>query len=93
VSAGLRYEYVSAPKEVEDRIDYLYGADTDNYEPRVAAAWMLPNADGFLKWLTGSQAGSASLRGGYGRTDGRISSRCSPRTAPACARTRRTPSF
>jgi hypothetical protein len=72
VSAGLRYEYVSAPKEVEGRLDYLYGADTNNFEPRVAAAWSLPAASGFMKWFTGSQAGAASIRGGYGRTDGRI---------------------
>jgi hypothetical protein len=72
VSAGLRYEYVSAPKEVEGRLDYLYGADTNNYEPRLAAAWSLPAASGFMKWLTGSQERTASLRGGYGRTDGRI---------------------
>lgn len=72
LSAGLRYEYVSAPKEVENRMDYLYGSDTNNYEPRVAGAWTLPNASGFLKFLTGSQSGSAVIRGGYGRTDGRI---------------------
>ena len=34
MSAGLRYEYVSAPKEVEDRIDYVYEDDTNNIEPR-----------------------------------------------------------
>jgi hypothetical protein len=72
LSLGLRYEYVSAPKEIENRIDYLYSNDSDNWEPRVAAAWTIPSSDGFLKWLTGSQTGSASMRGGYGRTDGRI---------------------
>ncbi len=29
VNLGLRYEYVSAPKEKEDRIDYGIGADTE----------------------------------------------------------------
>jgi len=73
LSVGVRYEYVSAPKEVEGRIDYLYGADKDNIEPRVGAAWGLPGTSHpILKWFTGTRSGDASLRGGYGRTDGRI---------------------
>ena len=72
LSAGLRYEYVSAPQEVEGRLDYEYGADRDNWQPRVAAAWSLPASDGFTGWITGRRDGDASLRGGYGRTDGRI---------------------
>lgn len=72
LSLGVRYEYVSAPTEKEGRIDYLYSADKNNYEPRVAGAWVLPHTDGFMRWLTGSTPGAASLRGGYGRTDGRI---------------------
>jgi hypothetical protein len=72
LSAGLRYEYVSAPEEVEGRLDYVYGDDRNNWEPRVAAAWSLPASDGFTGWITGRRDGDASLRGGYGRTDGRI---------------------
>jgi len=72
VSAGLRYEYVSAPSEVEGRLDYMYGDDKDNWEPRVSAAWALPPSDGFAGWMSGRREGAASLRGGYGRTDGRI---------------------
>ena len=72
LSAGLRYEYVSAPKEIENRIDYLYKADKNNIEPRLGGAWALPNTGGFFKWLTGSHPGTASVRGGFGRTDGRI---------------------
>jgi len=72
VSAGLRYEYVSAPKEREERIVYGYKSDIDNIEPRIGGAWAIPSSDGFLKWLTGTQPGTASLRGGYARKDGRI---------------------
>jgi hypothetical protein len=71
-SLGLRYEYVSAPKEVQHRIDYLFKADKNNWEPRVSVAWSLPNSGGAMKWLTGSREGDASIRGGFGRTDGRI---------------------
>ena len=35
---GLRYEYVSAPTEIENRIDYGYPADTNNIEPRLGGA-------------------------------------------------------
>jgi hypothetical protein len=72
VSLGLRYEYVSAPAEIENRIDYGYPADSNNIEPRIGGAWAMPHTDGFLKVLTGTVPGTASLRGGFGRTDGRI---------------------
>lgn len=72
LSVGLRYEYVSAPTEIEDRIDYLYGDDKDNIEPRLGAAWVLPASNGWLGWITGRRDGDASVRGGYGRTDGRL---------------------
>ncbi|MBE3123593.1 MAG: TonB-dependent receptor, partial [Planctomycetes bacterium] len=72
VSAGLRYEYVSAPKEVENHVDYVYKNDKNNYEPRLGGAWALPASSGFLKYLTGTAPGTASVRGGYARKDGRI---------------------
>ncbi len=71
-SLGLRYEYVSAPTEKENRIDYRYGADTNNWEPRLGVAWSLPASQNFLKLLTSTREGAASVRGGYGRNDGRI---------------------
>lgn len=68
---GARYEYVSAPREVRDRIDYLYGSDKNNIEPRVGFAWS-PNVEaGFLKSLFGKQ-GDSSIRGGYGIYHGRV---------------------
>ena len=39
LNLGLRYEYVGAPTEKEDRVDYIYGADTDNIQPRVGVAY------------------------------------------------------
>ncbi len=72
LNLGFRYEYVSAPKEAEDRIEYGIKADSDNYEPRLGAAWTLPGTSGWLGVITGRQTGNASLRGGYGITHGRI---------------------
>jgi hypothetical protein len=72
VNLGLRYEYVSAPKEKEDRIDYGIGADTNNYAPRLSAAWTLPAATGWLRWLSGEATGDAAVRGGFGIAHGRV---------------------
>lgn len=73
MNLGFRYEYVSAPREVENRIDYVFHDDTDNYEPRLGMAWVPPaSTSGWLKWLTGGERGDASLRGGYGIYHGRL---------------------
>jgi outer membrane receptor protein involved in Fe transport len=71
LNLGIRYEYVQAPYEVEDRIDYIFGDDTDNLEPRVGFAWSPGWDSGRLKRITGG-AGNASVRGGYGVYHGRI---------------------
>jgi outer membrane receptor protein involved in Fe transport len=71
INLGLRYEYVKAPKELEDRIDYLVGDDTDNVQPRIGFAWSPQFETGVLRWLTGG-AERSSLRGGYGTYHGRI---------------------
>lgn len=72
INLGLRYEYVAAPRDIENRIDYGFGADTDNYAPRLSAAWVLPSSTGWRGWLTGRAFGDASIRGGYGITHGRV---------------------
>jgi hypothetical protein len=70
LSLGARFEYVQAPSEKEDRIDYPYG-DNSYVDPRIGFAWV-PSADsGFLKTLTGGP-GNASIRGGFGVYHGRI---------------------
>lgn len=71
LNLGLRYEYVAAPKERENRIDYVYGADTDNIEPRLGVVYAPKWNEGFLGRLAGG-TGNFSIRGGWGMYDGRI---------------------
>ncbi len=72
LNLGFRYEYVSAPSEKKNRLGYGFKDDTNNFEPRLGAAWTPPPANGWLKWLTGDTVGDSSVRGGYGLTHGRI---------------------
>lgn len=71
LNLGLRYEYVTAPREVDDRIEYTYGADKDNYEPRVGLAYSPGFEDGILGKLFGGP-GQSSIRMGYGIYHGRV---------------------
>jgi outer membrane receptor protein involved in Fe transport len=71
LNLGLRYEYVSAPSEAANRIDYGISADKDNWEPRFGFAWSPKFENGFMNRLFG-EAGDSSLRGGYGIYHGRI---------------------
>ncbi|MDQ3258290.1 MAG: TonB-dependent receptor, partial [Acidobacteriota bacterium] len=71
LNLGARYEYVSAPREAEGRIDYGFGDDKNNIEPRIGFAYS-PNFDGgFWSKLFGGP-GNSSIRGGYGIYDGRL---------------------
>jgi outer membrane receptor protein involved in Fe transport len=71
LNLGVRYEYVNAPKEVEDRIDYIFTADDDNVEPRLGFAYAPSWDKGLLGKLSGG-AGNFSVRGGWGIYDGRL---------------------
>jgi hypothetical protein len=71
LNLGARYEYVSAPREAEGRLDYLFGDDKDNIEPRVGFAYSPRFEGGFLGGLFGG-AGDSSIRGGYGIYHGRL---------------------
>lgn len=71
LNIGVRYEYVSAPKEAADRINYGFGADKDNIEPRVGFAWSPDFEGGFFGSLFG-KLGDSSIRGGYGIYHGRL---------------------
>ena len=68
---GLRYEYVSAPSEAADRINYGFEDDKDNWEPRIGFAWSPKFETGFMNRLVGN-VGDTSIRGGYGIYHGRL---------------------
>jgi hypothetical protein len=71
LNLGLRYEFVDAPREVEDRIDYIFTADDNNVEPRLGFAYAPSWDSGFLGRLAGG-TGNFSIRGGWGIYDGRL---------------------
>ena len=71
LNLGVRYEYVGAPREVENRIDYEFGDDKDNVEPRLGFAWSPGGKGGLLGKITGGP-GNSSIRGGYGIYHGRL---------------------
>jgi outer membrane receptor protein involved in Fe transport len=71
LNLGVRYEYVSAPREAKDRVNYVYKDDKDNIEPRVGFAYSPDFKSGWLKRFFGNQ-GDSSIRGGYGIYHGRI---------------------
>ncbi|MGQ0736193.1 MAG: carboxypeptidase regulatory-like domain-containing protein [Acidobacteriota bacterium] len=72
INLGVRYEYVDAPREREGRLDYGFGDDRNNLEPRVGFAYTPGWTRGLLGRLAGSGPGTLSLRGGFGLYDGRI---------------------
>ncbi len=71
LNLGGRYEYVKAPKEKNDKIDYQYGDDKDNFEPRLGFAYSPSFEKGLLAKLFG-ESGQSSIRGGYGLYHGRL---------------------
>jgi len=71
LNLGLRYEYVKAPKEAQGLIDYGFGDDENNVEPRVGFAYSPNFKNGFLNRIFGN-VGQSSIRGGYGIYHGRI---------------------
>ena len=71
LNLGVRYEYVSAPKEAQNRMDYGFSDDKNNLEPRVGFAWSPNFASGFFHSLFGG-VGDTSMRGGYGIYHGRL---------------------
>ena len=66
LSAGLRYEFVQAPREARDRIDYGFKNDTNNIQPRLALAWTPTWSSGLGRLVAGGEAGNFSIRGGFG---------------------------
>ncbi len=72
LNLGVRYEFVQAPSEAADRLDYGIRADANNVQPRLGLAWSPDWSTGWLGKLAGGAAGNFSLRGGFGLYDGRI---------------------
>lgn len=71
LNIGVRYEYVNAPRDRHGAIEYGFGDDKDNVEPRVGFAYSPDFNGGFLGSLFGAQ-GDSSIRGGYGIFHGRL---------------------
>ena len=68
LNLGVRYEYVEAPSEKEDRIDYGFGDDTNNIEPRLGFAYAPAWTQRAARAAGGRQPGNFSIRGGFGST-------------------------
>jgi hypothetical protein len=71
LNLGVRYEYVQAPEEAEGKINYGFGDDKNNMEPRIGFAYSPHFENGFLNRIFG-KSGQSSIRGGYGIYHGRI---------------------
>lgn len=71
LNLGARYEWVAAPKERQNRIDYGFGSSA-YVDPRLGFAYT-PDWDSnpFLRALTGG-SGKFAIRGGYGTFHGRV---------------------
>ncbi len=71
LNLGIRYEYVKAPREASDLINYGFDDDSNNIQPRVGFAYSPDVASGFWRRLFGN-VGESSIRGGYGIYHGRL---------------------
>lgn len=71
LNLGVRYEYVNAPRERNAKIEYGFGDDANNIEPRVGFAYSPGFNGGILNKVFGDP-GDFSIRGGYGIYHGRI---------------------
>ncbi len=71
LNLGVRWEGVTAPKEIKNRFNYGYKGDFNNIEPRIGFAWSPEVREGFLHKITGNP-GNFVIRGGYGIYHGRV---------------------
>ncbi len=69
LNLGLRDEYVRAPREVHNLVNYGFG-DTNGLEPRIGFAYSPAWKEGFLARITGGP-GKSVVRGGFGMFHGR----------------------
>ncbi|HYJ91113.1 MAG TPA: TonB-dependent receptor, partial [Pyrinomonadaceae bacterium] len=68
---GARWEIVKAPSEAKGKVDYGFGDDTDNIEPRVGFAYS-PNFKGGILGRIFGESGRSAIRGGFGIYHGRL---------------------
>jgi len=71
LNLGARYEYVNAPRERQNRIDYQFRDDKNNIQPRIGFAYSPSFEKGLLSKIFGN-SGESSIRGGYGIYHGRL---------------------
>lgn len=72
LNLGVRYEYVSAPKEAAGRINYGFEDDKNNWEPRVGFAYTPNLGESWLAKKLFGNSGDFVMRGGYGIYHGRL---------------------
>jgi len=71
LNLGVRWEGVTAPKEIKNRFPYGYKGDFNNVEPRIGFAWTPETHNSFLERIAGGP-GNFVIRGGYGVYHGRV---------------------
>jgi hypothetical protein len=71
LNLGVRWEGVSAPKEIHNRFSYGYKGDFNNVEPRFGFAWTPDTRNAFLGKFTGGP-GKLVIRGGFGIAHSRV---------------------
>jgi hypothetical protein len=65
LNLGLRWEGAGAPREAENRFQYGFGGDYNNFEPRLGLAWTPRIGNAWLQKITG-KPGDFVVRAGYG---------------------------
>lgn len=65
INLGVRWEGVGAPRELQNRFQYGFGGDYNNFEPRFGLAWRPGVENSWLRKVTGAP-GEFVVRAGYG---------------------------
>jgi hypothetical protein len=92
LNLGYRYEYVAAPREVESRIQYGYGATKTTTSRASVLRTVRDFKEGILGKLFG-ETGQSSIRGGYGIYHGRLFQSVFSQSGATCDLIRRIPRF
>ena len=60
LNLGVRWEGVTAPKEIAGRFPYGYKGDFNNVEPRIGFAWTPETHNSLLERMTGGRRATSS---------------------------------